>query len=162
MATVIRKTEPWVAQMCPAFNSLAKLSVGTNAHYDASEITVTAANATDLATSLTLVNQLIAVATFMCADTVAHKAADASSLPALGAAVDLASAQTAANALKVWYAAHRVSTTYHPTADSTNAVTAANASDQGTLNTLANDLKTQMVAHAASAPAVASFRILPA
>lgn len=162
MATVVRNTEPALSMLCSAHNALCRLSIGSNFHYDASEVTVTAADASDLATSLTLVNQLIAVAAFHCVDAVAHKAADATVLPAIGAAVDLASAETAANALKVWYAAHRVSTTYHANADSTNATTAANATTQNSLNTLANDLKTQMNAHMATAIAAASFRVVPA
>jgi hypothetical protein len=162
MATVIRKTEPSVSVWAPAFNALARLSVGSNFHYDASETTVTAATASDLPTSLALVNNLIGVARFHVADTVAHKAADATSLPAIGAAVDLASAITAANAIKAWYNTHRASTTYHATADATNATTSADATDQTSLNTLANELKTDMNAHMASAIAVASFRVVDA
>lgn len=162
MATVVRKTDPDVVVWAGAFNALARLSVGSNFHYDASEITVGSADASDLATSLTLVNELIAVARFHVADTVAHKAADATSMPAVGAAVDLASAITAANALKAWYNTHRASTTYHANADSTNATAASNATDQSSLNTLANELKTDLNAHMATAIAAASFRIVSA
>lgn len=163
MATVVRKTDPTLLICCTAFNALkAQIGAGANFHLDASEQTVTAANATDLATSLALCNNLIGIYRFHFADTVACKAADATSLPAIGAAVDLASAQTAANSLKTAHGTHIASTSVHFNADSTNTISSANASDQGTLNTLLNELKTDFNAHMASAPAAASFRLIDA
>jgi len=162
MATVIRKTDPSVGDWAAAHNALCQVNVGSHFHYDASEFTVTAATATDLTTSCALINNLIQVAAFHVADTVAHKAADATSLPAFGAAVDLSSAETAVNALKTWFNTHIASTTYHPNADATNTVSTANATDLATTEALANAMKTAVNAHMASAIAAASFRILPA
>ena len=158
MATVIRNTAPEVPALVTAINGARVAAVGSSFHPDASEVVVTAATATNLATSLTLVNQLRAVFEFHKADTVAHKAADATTMTA-PAATDLATAITLANELKADYNVHRASTTYHYTADSTNAVAATNASDQDTLNTLVNEIKTDLNAHMAGAPAGASLRL---
>jgi hypothetical protein len=122
--------------------------------------TVTAANASNLATSLTLVNQLRQRWLQHRNDDLAHKVADG--LPALTApvATDLASAQTLANELKADFTTHIGSTTYHYTADATNTVAAADATDQATLNALLNELKGDFNAHIASAPAGQSVKLL--
>lgn len=159
MATVVRNTSPEIPIFVTAFNALkAQIGAGANFHLDKSEVTVTAANATDLPTSLALCNNIIGVYTFHFADTLAHKTADATSLPAIGAAVDLASAQTAANAIKTAVGTHIGSSTVNYNADATNTISSANASDQTTLNTLLNELKTDINAHMASGPAAASLR----
>ncbi len=163
MATVLRNTDPNASVYVAVHNALKKqIGAGANFHLDISEVVVSAANATDLATSLTLCNQLIGVGVFMLADTLAHKVVDPTSWPALGAGLDLASAITAANLMKATYNTHRASTTYHYTADSTNVSAATNASDQSTLNTLLNDLKTQLLAHMASGPTCPSLRLVGA
>lgn len=131
------------------------------AHNDQSEVTIAAANAIDLGTSLTLVNEIIAVYTFHMADTLAHKVAGVALASAVRA-VDLASAIAQANDIKAKYNTHRASTTYHQTADAANVVTAATATDQGTLDTLLNDIKTQLVAHLASGPTAKSLRLVDA
>ena len=62
MATPIRKTEPSVILWATAHNDLkAQIGAGANFHLDKSEKIVTSANAADLATSLTLVNEMIGV-----------------------------------------------------------------------------------------------------
>ena len=162
MATAIRNIDPALAPLCAAHNDL-KLQIGAGSffHLDASEVTVTAANASDLATSLTLTNQLLDVYKFHMADTLAHKVAGVA-LASYAYATDLATAQTRANDIKSKYNTHIASTTYHYTADATNATAAANASDQGTLNTLLNELKTDFNAHAASAPTGKSLRLVDA
>jgi hypothetical protein len=187
MATQIRKCSPEAVDLATAVNDmksflmaqlrLAQADVATIAadsdvgvtptfvalgsHNDKSEVLVTAANASDLATSLTLVNELIGVYTFHMADTLGHKVAGvalASTVPA----TTLATAITRANDIKSKYETHRASTTYHYTADSTNTISASNASDQSSLNTLLNELKTDINAHVVSGPAFASIRLVDA
>lgn len=161
MATVIRMMDPTVSVWASAHNALkAQIGAGSHFHLDASEVTATAANATDLATSLALCNNIIGVLTFHFADTLALKAADTTALPALGAAVDLASAVTAANLCKASYNTHCGLTTKHYNADATNTTSSTNASDQSTLNTLLNEMKSDINAHLADAPAAASVRAI--
>lgn len=130
-------------------------------HADRSEKTITAANASDLPTSLTLVNQIMGVYKFHMADTLAHKVAGVA-LASYTRAKSLATAITLANDIKAKYNTHRASTTFHYTADSTNATTSSDATDQGSLDTLLNELKTDINAHMASGSAVKSLRIVDA
>lgn len=124
--------------------------------------TITAPNASDLATSLVLVNQLRKRWMNHYADDLAHKVADTTNTLAAAVATDLATAQTLANEIKADYNAHIASTTFHYTADGTNTTAAANATDQATLNTLLNELKTDFNAHIASAPAGQSIKVIDA
>jgi hypothetical protein len=115
-------------------------------------LTVSAANASDLATLLTLCAQIRAVAIAHAKDANAHKVADSTFLAAIPAEpTDLATAITFLNAVKAAYGTHIASTTFHYTADATNTIVAANASDQATSQTLANELKTDVTAHIAAA-----------
>lgn len=162
MATVIRNTFPECAAFVAAHNDLkAQIGPASLFHLDASERTVTAANASDLATSLTLCNNLINTFRFHFADLLAHKAVAASTLPAVGAGIDLASAITAANLMKASHNTECASTARHYTADATNTTAATNASDQSSLNTLLNELKGDLNAHMASAPTGKSLRLVP-
>ena len=110
--------------------------------------TVTAANASDLATGITLGNECKTVLNVHYADTAAHKVA--MTALATAAATDQTTLNTLLNAIKASYNTHRASTTYHYSADSTNVVTASAATDLATSITLANDIKAQMVAHLAT------------
>lgn len=148
--------------ICDAHNDLkTQIGAGSNFHLDKSEYTVTAANASNLATALTLVNEIVRVYQFHMADTLAHKVTGVA-LASYAEATDLASAMARANDVKAKYEVHRASTTFHYTADSTNAIVAADASDQSTLNTLLNELKTDLVAHLASGPTGKSLRLVDA
>lgn len=132
-------------------------------HNDKSEMLVTAANASDLATSLTLLDNIRAVLAFHFADTLAHTTADATALAAMGARVTdgtLASAQTAANAHKSAWNTHILSTAVHPHADTLNTVSSANASDQSSLNTLLNEIKGDVNAALASGPPSPAMRLV--
>lgn len=162
MATVVRLSDPLAAPLCAAHNAL-KLQIGAGSffHLDASEVTVTAANATVLADSLALCNNLIGVLTFHFADLLAHKVVAASTLPVLGAAIDLASAITAANLMKASHNTECASTARHYTADGTNTTAATNASDLASLITLLNEMKGDINAHVASAPTAPSLRATP-
>lgn len=183
MARVLRKTNQSVGDLALSINDLkawvldgfrkikADISTGTGVgstflvqgfHNDRCERTITAANATDLATSLTLVNQIKAVYEFHRVDLLAHTASDTTNAIAAPLATDLATAQTLANELKTDYNAHRTQAGVHDNNDATNTITSANATDQGTLNTLLNELKTDINAHMASGPAGKSVRSVPA
>jgi hypothetical protein len=160
MATVLRNTDPMASVVADVCNKLkAQVGAGSAVHLDKSEVTVTAADASSLATSLVLVNQLRAVYEFHKADTLAHKTADTATLSA-PVATDLTSAITLANELKGDYNVHRASTSWHYNADGTNIVAASNASDQGTLNTLLNDIKAQFNAHFADGSSCPSIRLI--
>lgn len=152
MAKVIRNTHPILADLRDAINAFkVQVGAGSNYHIDKSERTVTAANASDLATSLVLCRALCEFYAFHFADDVLHKVKEGTALPSAASVVSLATAITAANALKVAHGNHIGSTTFHYTADAVNTIAAANASDQGSLNTLLNELKTDVNAHSSGA-----------
>lgn len=162
MATVIRNTDPVLGKVCAAFNDLkAQIGAASAAHLDKSEVTITAANASNLATSLTLVNQILDVYKFHMADTLAHKTTGVA-LASYAYATDLTTAMARANDIKAKYETHRASTTYHYNADATNTIAADDATDQTTLNTLLNELKTDINAHMADGPAAKSLRLVRA
>lgn len=125
------------------------------------DATVATANATDLATSVALVNALKVAINSHFADTFAHNTA-VSAAVATADATDLATGIALANALKAAYNTHRTAANVHFTNDAANATAAADASDQGTLNTLANEIKTDFNAHIVSAPLGAMIRLLGA
>lgn len=187
MGTVVRNTSPELAAVVAAINELkAKVAtVERNAntdlvsiaadsvafatpvstdpgfHNDRSEHVIVSANATDLPTSITLVNEIMGIYKFHMADTLAHKVVGVA-LASYTRAKDLATAITLANDIKAKYNTHRASTTYHYSADSTNTVTATDASDQGSLDTLLNAMKTAVNAHMASGEVTKSLRLVDA
>jgi len=164
MATRIPNSHPILAQLVTAFNTLkTQIGFGSAFHLDAYEFSITAANASDLATSLTLANQIRTIYLGHLENSneggvLAHKVADPA--PALTVSTDLATAITLANAIKADYNTHRASTTYHGNADSTNVVTSADATDQGSLNTLLNEIKTDLNNHMANAQSAPSLRLV--
>jgi IS5 family transposase len=161
MAYVLRNTDPNAVVIRDLVNGLkAQIGPGALFHLDKIELTIASANASDLPTSIALVNELMGWYLFHLADTLAHKVAGTP--PAMVKASDLATAITLANAIKADYGTHIASTTVNYAADATNTIAAANASDQGTLNTLLNELKTDMQAHAASGPSGKSVRLVGA
>lgn len=114
-------------------------------------LSITSASATDLATSLTLTNELKSDLNLHFADTIAHNTA-VSAAVTTAAATDLTTAVALANALKSAYGTHLSASNVHFTNDSTNTIAAANATDQTTLNTLLNEFKGDLNAHMLSAP----------
>lgn len=167
MATVLRKTDPMAQHLADAVNSLkAQIGAGSDFHLDAYENTVTTANATDLPTSVALVNQMRAIWNGHVVDTLAHKAADSTDETAVAAANPnagdggLAGAIALANDLETKLNLHVVSTTYHYAADTVIATAAA--TDLASLETLANALKTKFGTHLASAPSGHSIRVVGA
>lgn len=172
MALTLRRVAPWVVALRDAVNALKKqIGAGSSVHMDAAETdrTITSANASDLATSLTLVNELKAKYTLhIGADNagagMAHLLADTTNVIAAAVATSLATAQTLANELKADYNAHRSQAGVHPNNDGGNAITSADATDQTSLNTLLNEIKTDFNAHMAAAPtnAAPSIRLVDA
>lgn len=127
---------------------------GNYRNQSVTRLRIASAAATDLATSLTLVNEVKTVLNVHFADTDAHDTAVSAQI-ATAVATDLTTANTLANALKTAYntGGHINAASVHFTNDGTNTIAAAAATDQTTLNTLANELKGDINLHLASAPA---------
>ncbi len=168
MATTWRTIDPYLTQIAAALNAIkAQIGAGSSFHLDVSDINVTAANATDAASLLTLSKNLVTVyrqhledPLYIDGGVLSHKAVDTA--PALTMPTDTASCITALNAIKGDYNTHRASTTYHYNADGTNAVSSSDATDEASAITLANEIKTDLNAHIASAPAASSIRMVRA
>lgn len=123
--------------------------------------TVAAANATDLATSLVLVNQIKDVMDHHFRDEVAHNTATSAQIT-IADGTDITTAVALANDLKAKYETHRTASNVHFNNDATNTVTNANATDQTTLNTLINEIKGDINAHVTNATLGSMIRLLPA
>lgn len=161
MSTRIPNSSPLASLMVAQLQMLAqRIGAGSSFHYDAVSSAITAANASDLATSLTLAEQIRGVYNAHLDSDAAHKIKDPK--PTLTAATTLATAITLANAIKSDYNTHRASTTYHANADATNVITSPDATDQSSLNTLLNELKTDLNAHIASGPAGSLAQLIDA
>ncbi len=158
MAITVRKTYPQAAVYASQHNLTKKqVGAGSSVHNDATESArrISSADASDLATSLTLVNELRAkyeLHRVDYGDGLAHLAADSTNTISAPVATNLATAQTLANELKSDYNAHRSQSGVHHNADSGNGISSSDASDQSSLNTLLNELKTDFNAHLAAAP----------
>jgi hypothetical protein len=142
---------------------------GRAVHLDASEVTVDSPTATDLATSLVMVNRarLVYEAGFggypgHRRDILAHVAADTANATTSPVATTLATAITLANELKADINAHLSQSGVHRTNDTANTIAASDASDLSSLVTLANAIKAALNAHMAAAVAIPGLRIIPA
>ena len=156
MATILRRVDPLATMLAQGVNdAMRRVGAGSSFHLDKCERTITSPNASDLATSLALVNEIWAIYQFHLADTLALKVAGTP--PALVVATDLATAMTLANGIKSDYNTHCASVVVHYNADATNTIATANATDQTTLNTLLNAMKTAMAAHLNGGPASGSM-----
>lgn len=129
-----------------------------NSHTQTADIAASA-TATDLTTAITRATELSAVYGRHIADTLAHKAADATNVNAAATPTDAATLVTYVNALRTAYEAHRASTTYHYTADSTNTFGSA-CTDLTTALVLINDEFTKLNAHVQAAPVAPSIQIV--
>jgi hypothetical protein len=109
------------------------------------------ANATTLATSIALANEIKAVYNTHVRDKSAHSSVFTAAITTADA-LDLATGITLANAIKTSFntGGHINTASVHFNADATNAIAAANATDQSSLNTLLNELKTDINAHIAN------------
>jgi hypothetical protein len=172
--TVRKLTDAMVHALVAERNAAREASVTDQYHADVTQITggdyqnptvaadtVTAANATDLATSLVLVNQIRGVQLRHFADTVAHDTA-LTAATTLAEADDLTTANALANDMKAEHNTHAADTDAHFNADSSNTVTNADATDQTTLNTLLNEIKADINAHVVDAPAGNHINLVPA
>lgn len=149
----------------------------TNADYIApvaSTLQVTAANASDLATSRTLTQDIWLVATTHFADAIAtsganggaHAAADSTAIASFGSDIAdtavLATIYGALNAYKAALNIHASQSGVHAHDDSALVISTTDASDQGTTNTLANAIKAALNTHISAAMAGPSIKIVPA
>lgn len=176
MAFDIRKLpDEIVFGLVEAHNQRMVDAVGSSFHADTTSTTsrtdytkpvrtdlqVTAANASDLATSIALVNDIYDVVQLHFADTLAHDSAVSAALD-VPVATDLATAITRGNALKAAVNTHHSAANVHYNNDGTNWIAAADASDQSSLNTLLNEMKGDVNAHIVSAPAGAMINLVNA
>lgn len=182
MFTVRNSDRAVLFGLVQAMNKTRVLNVGSVFHYDqladmsgdferptVTLTTVTAAAATNLATSITLANQLKAVFNRHIADALddhgcgAHAVADATNVVTTAdAATLLAEVQTLLNAIKTKFNAHLTQASVHANNDGTNTEATADATDQTTANALATSLKAKLNAHMASAPAGHGLRVTAA
>lgn len=168
MATVWYQTWGQAPLVANAHNDLKKqIGAGAFFHLDAYENPVASANATNLATAVTLVNEIRAVYEFHRGDTLALKAADGVAIAQAAANPNagdggLAQAILLANDIKAKYNVHIASAVFHYNADAANAVATANATVLADLLTLLNAIKAAFNLHMASAPTSKSIRVLPA
>lgn len=112
---------------------------------------VVKANASSLATSIALANEIKAVYNTHVRDRSAHSSVFSAALTTPDA-IDLATGITLANAIKAAFntGGHINTASVHFNNDVTNTVAAANATDQTSLNTLLNELKADINAHIAN------------
>ncbi len=145
-------------------------------HKIADATSIGAADATDLASSKTLVNEIVAEAPTHIASTAyhiaagtilypGHKAADTTNTTSAADMIDLASGYTLYDELAADVAAHAASTTFHLAASTFTP--AATPNSEPTLRAALNDLRTFLLAHFASTAAhyvgdVENLRLLTA
>jgi hypothetical protein len=155
MALHLSAALPGASAIVNAVNGLTLAKgISTSVHLDAGEFSVTAANAVDLPTSLTLTCNLIGVLLQHGADSVAHQiAGSVSTLPTVASVLDLPSAISAYGSIKTWWTSHIASASLHYTVDATNAWTSTAPTDLPSLITALNEAKTKVNAHIANAPA---------
>lgn len=123
---------------------------------------VSAADATDLPTSVVLANNLLAVARQHIADGEAHLLADTTNAVTLvdGYATDLPSVEVVANHVRLKYLAHRTQGGIHVVNDTVNVASTTPATDQSTSNSLLNDLKAKLNAHISSGPSLGRIKLI--
>lgn len=137
-----------------SFFHLSQTESWNRSNYQTPAVTrlrILSANATDLPTSITLVNEMKAALNVHYADLIAHDTV-ASTAIATADASDLTTAEALANAIKAAFNTHLTQANVHFTNDGTNTNATAAATDQTTTNALANALKGNINAHLASAP----------
>lgn len=133
-------------------------------------LTVSAANATDLVTSLTLAENIRGVLFYHMKDGSAHNTKDGYNTAfhdgyvsdGYSSLKNLTDLQKFLNATKVNFNAHLTQTVggaVHRKNDTVNSVSTADATDQTSANNLANALKTAINAHMASGPSFGRIRL---
>lgn len=172
MAISVRKNpSEFIEAMAFAFNKMQSAVVTDGYHRDLTQLTspvpvfsqssivltnltVTAANATTLATLVTLTNNLLGVLNTHMLDDQAHLKKDLVNAPnqdGYAFAVDLPTCEVALNAMKLLFTAHLTQSGVHPNNDTTSYGLPTNAVDQTTSQNLANALKTAVDTHMANA-----------
>lgn len=123
-------------------------------------LTVSAANATDLPTSIALANNIRQVLNQHMADSVSHVVIDATNPVTTAVASDLATTEALLNASKTAFNAHIALAAAHVFVDAINTVATANATDLASSETLANAMKAAINLHLGSAPPGESVTII--
>lgn len=198
MAITVRRVDPAATFMLALAHNLlcaTSTNVGSLFHGDRTSttttdqwltgsttaLTVTAANATDLPSCITLVNNIRSVCVVHFADGIstdpysagAHKIPDTVDAPLLGLLVtatgntstDTAAVVAAANLHKSTINSHLTQASpsaVHFTNDGTNTIATTNASDLPSSITLLNAIKSALNAHMGSAPTNPMLRIVNA
>lgn len=167
--TITFTTAPDAAHSYRVVYGYTSTLAGTLVHLDASEVTVDSPTATDLPTSLVVVNRarLVYEAGFggypgHRSDTLAHAAADTTNATAAPVATTLATGITLANELKADINAHLTQSGAHHVSDTANTIAASDATDLPSLVTLVNAIATALNAHMAAASPIPSVRLVPA
>lgn len=134
---------------------------------DSEVLSVTAANASNLATSVTLTNNLRGVMLEHFRDDVSHRLADDTSVGLLDGysdAVILDDVEDQLNTMHHVFNGHLSrsvsSIKVHLNDDAVNVVTTAAATDQSTANALGNALKSAVNAHILLGPAVGKIKLI--
>jgi hypothetical protein len=172
MAISVRKNvQEFMEAMAFAFNAMQSEVVTDGYHRDLTQyttpvpvfaqasivltqVTVSAANATTLATLVTLTNNLLGVLNTHMLDAQAHLKADVVNAPTVDGynqAVDLPSCEVLLNAMKLLFTAHLTQSGVHPNNDTTVYGLPTNAVDETTSQNLANAMKTAVNTHMANA-----------
>ena len=123
-------------------------------------LTVTAAAATTLPTTITLANQIRQVLNQHMADAVAHSAADTTNPVTAAVAVDQTTVDTLLNACATAFNAHLTQSGVHINSDTVNTDSSTTASNLSTSETMANNLKAEINLHVASAPPGESVTVI--
>lgn len=132
-----------------------------------SNLQVSAATASNLATTTTLALNIQGVLHVHFADDSAHLIADTVNVALDGYAVDYTSGTTQLNsvvamlnAAKVVFNAHLSQSGVHLKTDDANSVATSDATDLSSAQTLANAMKTKINAHIISGPSVGRIKLL--
>lgn len=139
-------------------------------HKSGSEKLVTLDDATDTASAIPLVNEIVAVyqatnnKTYPghVADEVAHLVADATNLVTEPKATNLATAMDRINDYKAQFNAHLSQSGVHINNDGSNSIAAADATDEGSLVTLVNQAKSKTNTHIQNAVPGSGVRVIDA
>lgn len=184
MSTIFsqRTSEAAIRALVQQYNALHQATIATSTagfHRDisgipagdyrfptSSNLQVTAATATNLATTLTMALNMQGVLKVHFADDVAHLIADTVNVALDGYSIDNTNATTQLssvilmlNAAKVVFNAHLTQSGVHLNNDGTNTVATTNASDLATSITLVNAMKTKVNAHIVSGPTVGRIKL---
>lgn len=124
--------------------------------------TITAANATDLATGITLANEAKGAFNRHCADAVAHLVADTVNTITSANASTQGTLNTLLNELKADFNTHMAQAGVHFTNEAANTIVAADSTDLASSQTLATAVKAAYNAHIILSIAAPSITLVDA